>query len=846
MYPSGRTTRAGSGLHKLKGRKNGVYGNSSKGRKKRGNRTAGRSILLLCLFAFSFGFFRAYAEERSPTPWTLAVYLCGSNLESANGDATEDLLEMLGTPFDDRLVNLYVLTGGASAWNPGRYGMNEDEEYEPVADESGSYLQPREDALQIFRIENRRDETPVRINNREILNRMVPVQTAENRPMSDGNTLSWFLDRVISLSPTEHMMVELWDHGAGPVRGVEHDEATDRYMRISDLRQALEKACEARQAAGLSGRLDMIGFDCCLMGNAEILVELQETAEYMVASELSEWGNGWDYSWLSVFSSPEARCEILNADWDLNMNFTVAAADPAFSLEIGKAIVNRLPHQSKGISTWEELGNLDSATLALYRLSGGEAEGKQAELAERLDALGRTMTEARTGTPGEAIRLLRSVETMEAVCKDLGLVDLRDMAMTIMEACGEEESLEPVRSAARDLLDLLREPAAACVEDYTGEGDIVLYRGSTREQQVLCSLSVFFPGGETNIQSGEQEAYYGLALSRVHPAYADALLRVSRRDYGAFEGKLSAECDPRERLFTAKVVLPGAGEAAVTEQINRLASMNSVFTYRPKDSEYTYKLGEYSVTKAWEQNRFSSDFSGFWPVIGGNLTTMSIDKDLKVRMPVWGNRWEEPEELRGHLEDVTGAGARLVLDQAVFYDGLAWGRPFIPDAGYSFIPCLEVTPESYLEGGDTVRYPRVRLKKDQFVTTEKGKRYYIDVGFRYVPAGEYTCTFSSYDTNGVEIRSEPVTMIQSDFPYGEYFAESIQDQPWTGEPVTPVPGIWHNNRLMKDEYDVSYEYVNNVNPGVATVYVIFSKNGEEKGVIPVWFLIEKGGGGEQD
>lgn len=51
---------------------------------------------------------------------------------------------------------------------------------------------------------------------------------------------------------------------------------------------------------------------------------------------------------------------------------------------------------------------------------------------------------------------------------------------------------------------------------------------------------------------------------------------------------------------------------------------------------------------------------------------------------------------------------------------------------------------------------------------------------------------------------------------------------------------------MKDEYDVSYEYVNNVNPGVATVYVIFSKNGEEKGVIPVWFLIEKGGGGEQD
>ena len=51
---------------------------------------------------------------------------------------------------------------------------------------------------------------------------------------------------------------------------------------------------------------------------------------------------------------------------------------------------------------------------------------------------------------------------------------------------------------------------------------------------------------------------------------------------------------------------------------------------------------------------------------------------------------------------------------------------------------------------------------------------------------------------------------------------------------------------MEDEFVVAYQYGNDVHPGVATVYVIFSKNGEEKGVIPVWFLIEKGGGGEQD
>ncbi len=786
------------------------------------------------------------AEETPRVPWTLALYLCGSNLESVTGDATEDLLEILATPFDDRLLNLYVLTGGAGAWNPGRYGMGENEEYDSVADESGSYFQPRADALQIFRIENRRDETPAYINEREILNRMVPVQTAENRPMSDGGTLSWFLDRVISLSPTEHMMVELWDHGAGPVRGVEHDEATDRYMRISDLRRALAGACETRRAAGLSGRLDVIGFDCCLMGNAEILIELQDVAEYMVASELTEWGNGWDYSWLSVFTEPEARQELLNAEWDLNMDYTAAAEDPAFSLEIGKTIVNRLPHQSKGISTWEKLGNLDRATMALYRLNGAAAKEKLKSLAEGLDALGRAIIEARTGDPGKAIRLLRSVESMEAVSADLGLVDLRDMVLTLLEASGEEESLKPVRSAAQNLLDLLREPASSCVENNTGEGDLLLYRGSTAEQQVFCALSVLFPGGEAEILPGDQDAYYGLALGQNHPAYADSLLRISRRDYGAFGGKLNAACSPRERLFTAKVEVPGADGAAVTEQLNRLAGMDSVFTCRPADSEYTYKLGEYSVTKAWEQNRFSSDFEGFWPVINGHLATMSIDKELRVRMPVWGGRWEEPEELRGHLEDVTGAGARLVLDEAVFYDGMAWGRPFVPELSYSFIPCLEVTPASYMEGGETIKYPKIRLKKNQFVTTEKGKRYYIPVEFRYVPAGEYTCTFRALDTNGAEVLSEPVAMVQSNFPYAEYYVDSVPTQPWTGMPVTPVPEIWHNNRLMKGEYDVSFEYENNVDPGVATVYVIFSKDGEEKGVVPVWFLIEKGEGGLQE
>ena len=54
-------------------------------------------------------------------------------------------------------------------------------------------------------------------------------------------------------------------------------------------------------------KLEFVVFDACLMGNIETAALWQNYADYMIASEDLEKGNGWDYSFLSQFSTSKDR-----------------------------------------------------------------------------------------------------------------------------------------------------------------------------------------------------------------------------------------------------------------------------------------------------------------------------------------------------------------------------------------------------------------------------------------------------------------------------------------------------------------------------------------------------------
>ena len=54
--------------------------------------------------------------EVEDNTWTVFLYLCGSDLESEQGSATEDLAELVGAAGSDQ-VQFVVQTGGAKSWN---------------------------------------------------------------------------------------------------------------------------------------------------------------------------------------------------------------------------------------------------------------------------------------------------------------------------------------------------------------------------------------------------------------------------------------------------------------------------------------------------------------------------------------------------------------------------------------------------------------------------------------------------------------------------------------------------------------------------------------------------------
>lgn len=188
---------------------------------------------------------------------TLMVYMCGSNLESQYSAATMDLLEMASSGYDMKKVNLLVMTGGTQSWELGL----------PT------------DALCVY--------MPMRGSLRM-------VDAFESMSMGAPEALNALLAYGYERFPAEKYALIMWDHGGGPLNGVCWDELYESdHLTMEELTSALASSPVASQP------LEWIGFDACLMASAEVASLLEPYARYMIASEETEPGEGWDYAFLT-------------------------------------------------------------------------------------------------------------------------------------------------------------------------------------------------------------------------------------------------------------------------------------------------------------------------------------------------------------------------------------------------------------------------------------------------------------------------------------------------------------------------------------------------------------------
>ncbi len=116
-----------------------------------------------------------------------------------------------------------------------------------------------------------------------------PVESLGSMNMSDPKQLASFIKWGMEKYPAENYMLIISDHGAG-WKGAAQDESHNGWMTLPDIEQGLK---EARQATGR--KIDVLGFDACLMASVEVAHQLREETDFLVGSEETEGGAGWPY-----------------------------------------------------------------------------------------------------------------------------------------------------------------------------------------------------------------------------------------------------------------------------------------------------------------------------------------------------------------------------------------------------------------------------------------------------------------------------------------------------------------------------------------------------------------------
>ena len=219
-------------------------------------------------------------SEVTGNAWTVLLYICGADLESQNSLATSDIQEILSVSGQPDDVNIVIETGGAKSWSS-KYGINSSK-------------------LERWHVANKS---------------LVKDQSLTYASMGVSSTLQSFVEYGLKSYPAEKTALILWNHGGG-MYGVCYDEKKSNDSLLdNEVKSAVSGALNN---CGMSGqKLEWIGYDACLMQVQDIAEMNSPYFNYMVGSEESEAGEGWDYdNWIDDLYAYKSTTTVLQAICD--------------------------------------------------------------------------------------------------------------------------------------------------------------------------------------------------------------------------------------------------------------------------------------------------------------------------------------------------------------------------------------------------------------------------------------------------------------------------------------------------------------------------------------------------
>jgi len=127
--------------------------------------------------------------------------------------------------------------------------------------------------------------------NNTIISKKISSQFGKDPRMSDWNLLSDFMLWTKEQFPARNYALTMWDHGNGIFRS--EGETVRSFVGNMNLWEMDKALAKFTQADGK--KLEIVGFDLCLLGQAETVYQLKDYTKYLIASEKTEPGDGWDY-----------------------------------------------------------------------------------------------------------------------------------------------------------------------------------------------------------------------------------------------------------------------------------------------------------------------------------------------------------------------------------------------------------------------------------------------------------------------------------------------------------------------------------------------------------------------
>lgn len=135
------------------------------------------------------------------------------------------------------------------------------------------------------------------------------LQSFDSVDMGDWKHLADFAKWAKTNYPARRYALIIWNHGSGWVtskglpqnKGISYDFETKNHISTPELGMAMKEI----------GKVDILGFDACLMQMAEVVYETKDFADYVVGSEETVPGYGFPYDVVLRSFAPSRSTEEL-------------------------------------------------------------------------------------------------------------------------------------------------------------------------------------------------------------------------------------------------------------------------------------------------------------------------------------------------------------------------------------------------------------------------------------------------------------------------------------------------------------------------------------------------------